>query len=176
MLKNDEVDKALSKFVKYVTSQARANLTRKDKNVSRKLYDSIKGKSKVNPNSIEVSFEMEEYGTFQDLGVKGKTSSNRAPDSPYRFGTGTGKKGGLTEGTKDWVRARRIQFKNKDTGRFLSYDQTAFLVARSVYNKGITASRFFSKPFDAAFDKLPDEIIEAYGLDIDNFLRQTMKQ
>jgi len=29
-------------------------------------------------------------------------------------------------------------------------------------------SLFFTKPFDKAFDRLPDEIVEAYGIDIVN--------
>lgn len=172
---HDEIDKALDKFVKYVTSQARANLTRGGKNVSSSLYNSINGEYKVNPNSIEVSFEMEDYGTFQDLGVQGKTSSTKAPQSPYRFGSGSGKKGGLTSGIKQWVRAKRFQFKDAKSGRFMSYDQTAFLITRSVYNKGIAPSRFFSKPFDVAFENLPQELLEAYGLDVENFLKQTLK-
>lgn len=175
MLGREEIDKALERFVKYVTSQSKANLTRKDKNVRNKLYNSIKGTSKVSDNSIEVSFEMEDYGTFQDLGVKGKSSSQKAPNSPYRFGTGSGKKGGLTDGTKQWVRDKRIQFQDRESGRFMSYDQTAFLIARSVYHKGIEASRFFSKPFEKGFERLPDEIVEAYGLDVEKWIKQIIK-
>ena len=175
MLTREETDKALSKFVKYVTSQAKANLTRKDKNVTGKLYNSIKGSSKVSKNSIEVYFEREDYWKFQDLGVKGKTSSRKAPDSPYRFGSGSGQKGGLTNGINQWVKDKRLQFKDKNTGRFLSYESTAFLITRSVYNKGITASKFFSKPFEVGFERLPDELTEAYGLDLEKFLKQQLK-
>ena len=179
MLGSEEIDKALQRFVKYVTSQSKANLTRKDKNVRGKLYNSIKGNAKVNPNSIEVSFEMEDYGTFQDLGVRGKTSSQKAPNSPYRFGTGSakneeGKK--MVEHIETWVRDRRIQFNDRESGRFLSYQQTAFLITRAVYNKGIEASRFFTKPFEKGFEKLPEEIIEAYALDVEKFAKETLNK
>jgi hypothetical protein len=175
MIERQYVNDVLSKFSKYVTTQAKANLTRKDKNVKGKLYNSIKGEVFTGKNSIGVYFEMEDYGTFQDLGVRGKTSSQKAPNSPYRFGSGSGRKGGLTEGINDWVRARRFQFKDKNTGRFMSYEQTAFLVTRSVYNKGIEASRFFSKPFEVAFAKLPNDIVEAYRLDVERFLKDSLK-
>jgi len=181
MLGREEIDKALSKFVKYVTTQAKANLTRKDKNVRGNLHKSIKGNSKVSKNSIEVSFEMEDYGKFQDLGVKGKTSSQKAPNSPYRFGTGSAKGKSdkkMVDHIQEWVTNRRFQFQSKDEGskgRFLSYEQTAFLITRSVYHKGIEASRFFSKPFETAFEKLPEELIEAYGLDVEKFLKQQLK-
>tara|TARA_R110000822_G_scaffold76108_1_gene182980 strand:- start:1369 stop:1914 length:546 start_codon:yes stop_codon:yes gene_type:complete len=181
MLDKKYTQEALKKFTKYVVSQSRANLTRKDKNVKRKLWDSVKGESLVSKNSIGVYFEMEEYGEYQDKGVKGKTSSLKAPNSDFRFGSGSSKnKGGLTKSINQWVRDKRIQFRQKEgkgvKGQLLSYSQTAFLITRSVYNKGIPASRFFSKPFEDGFDRLPDQIVEAYGLDVEEFLKQTIKK
>lgn len=171
----DELNKTLSKFVKYVVTQSKSNLTRQDKNVKKKLYNSIKGDSFVGKNSIGIYFEMEEYGEFQDLGVKGKSSSSKAPNSPFRFGSGTGKKGGLTSGILEWVRARRFQFKDKQTNRFMSYENTAYLITRSIYQKGIKPSRFFSKPFEAGFQRLPDEVVESYGLDLEKLMKTSLK-
>lgn len=176
MLGREEIEKALQKFSKYVVSQSKANLTRKKKNVNGNLHKSIKGEVSANQNSIGVNFEMEDYGTFQDLGVQGKTPNNKAPNSPYRFGSGSGQSGGLTKGINDWVRAKRFQFRDNNTGRFMSYEQTAFLITRSVYNKGIEASRFFSTPFEKAFENLPNEIVEAYGLEVEKFLKLTTKK
>ena len=174
MLSKDNINKALQKFTKYVVSQSKANLTRKDKNVRGKLHKSIKGDSFVGANSIGVYFEMEDYGEFQDQGVKGKTSSAKAPNSDFRFGSGTGEEGGLTKGINQWVRDRGFQFRDEESGRFLSYESTAFLITRSIYNKGIEASRFFSKPFEKGFERLPDELVEAYGLDVEKFLKDTL--
>jgi hypothetical protein len=164
-----EVQKALERFRNYIVSQARSNLSKGDKNVSKKLYQSIKGDVKAMPNSISMEFSMEEYGYYQDKGVKGKDSSMKAPDSPFRFGTGSGRKGGLTEGIERWVQRRKIQFKNKD-GKFMSYKSTAFIITRSVYSKGIKSSLFFTKPFEAAYKNLPDELINKFGLDAEKEL------
>lgn len=166
MLDKEEVQEAIDKFRKYVVQQSRSNLTKQKKNASKSLYNSIKGVSKVNPNSISLYFEMEEHGIYQDKGVKGKTSSTKAPNSPFKFGSGTGKKGGLTEGIQKWVKQKRFQFRDNQ-GRFMSYNSTAFLITRSIYNKGLKPSMFFTKPFEKAFDRLPDELVEAYGLDIE---------
>lgn len=176
MLDRTETNKALSKFTKYVVSQSRANLSRKDKNVKRKLYDSIKGESVTSKNSIGLYFEMEEYGAYQDSGVKGKSSGNSLStfkQGGFRFGTGTGKKGGLTEGINQWVKDRRFQFKDNESGRFLSYEQTAFIITRSIWQKGIEATRFFSKPFEVGFDRLPEDLVEAYALDVEKLLKET---
>ena len=176
MLNNTETLNTLQAFNKYVIQQARTNLTKGNKNVSKKLYDSLKAQTKVNPNSIENYIEMEQYGQFLDLGVKGKVSSQRAPNSPFKYGSGTGKKGGLTEGIRGWVKARRFQFKNRETGKFMSYEQTAQLITRSIYLKGTKPTLFFSKPFAKGFESLPDELVKAYGLDVESFLKFTLKQ
>ena len=176
MLNNTETLNTLQAFNKYVIQQARTNLTKSNKNVSKKLYDSLKAQTKVNPNSIENYIEMEQYGQFLDLGVKGKVSSQRAPNSPFKYGNGTGRKGGLTEGIRGWVKARRFQFKNRETGKFMSYEQTAQLITRSIYLKGTKPTLFFSKPFAKGFESLPDELIKAYGLDIESFLKFTLKE
>ena len=94
----DALKEELNRFGKYVVSQSRANLTRGDKNVNKDLWKSIKYDVETHKNSFTMTIEMLEYGLFQDKGVRGKSSSTKAPQSPYKFGSGTGKKGGLTKG------------------------------------------------------------------------------
>lgn len=172
----EEVLKSLERFKKHVVSQARANLTRGGKNVTKELYNSIEGDVFVSKStsSIGIYFEMEDYGSYQDQGVKGKTSSSKAPNSPYKFGSGTGKKGGLTEGIEKWVKSRRFQFRD-DKGKFLSYKSTSYLITRSIWNKGMKPSYFFTKPFEKAFKNLPDEIVERYGLDLETLIKNELK-
>jgi hypothetical protein len=174
-----ETQKVLDIFKQLVLNQSRAMLSKKGKNVSSDLYRSLDGFVKAMPNSISVSFEMEEYGYYQDRGVKGAKSSY--PEigrygTLAKFGSGKGKKGGLSKGIKQWVRAKRFQFRDKKTGKFMSYDSTAFLITRSVYNKGIKPSLFFTKPFERAFEKLPNELINSFGLDVEDFLAFTLKE
>ena len=169
------VEIALKKFVDVVVKESKTALTKKDRNVSKSLYNSIKGKSKVSKNSFEISFEMESYGKFLDKGVKGKSSSLKAPDSDFQFGSGTGKEGGLTEGILKWVTRRRFQFREKETGQFLSYESTAFLITRSIYLTGTKPTEFFTKPFNAAFKKLPDEIIKSYALEVNTLLKNSFQ-
>jgi hypothetical protein len=170
----DETREALNKFAKYVIQQSRSNLTKSDKNVSKELYNSLDYDLTVSKNSFSLSLLMEDYGVFQDKGVKGKTSSAKAPNSPFQFGSGTGKKGGLTNGIDKWVRRRRFQFRDKK-GKFMSYQSTAFLITRSIYNKGIKPSMFFTKPFEKAFKGLNEELIKAYALDVEKFMATTIK-
>ena len=172
MLSN--VEKELKNFAKYVVTKARINLRGSDKNSSGKLAKSLDSNVKVSKNSFQLAFLMEEYGVFQDKGVRGKSSSAKAPNSPFKFGSGTGKKGGLSEGINKWVKRKRFQFRDKKSGKFLSYDSTAFLISRSIYHKGIAPSLFFTKPFEKAFKGLSKDLVEAYKLDVEQLMKNTI--
>ena len=171
-----EVDSVIKKFRDYVIQQSRINLTKGGKNVTKELYNSLKGEIVTENNFTIVGFKMDDYGAFQDQGVKGKSSSFKAPNSPFRFGSGSGKKGGLTEGINKWVRARGFQFRDKKSGKFMSYESTAYLITRSIFHKGIKPSLFFTKPFEAGYKKYIDvDLVKAFGQDIETMVDYNLK-
>lgn len=63
---------ALESFAKFVIKQSRTNLTKKKKNVTSSLYESLGYDLNVSKNSFYLEFYMDEYGAFVDEGVKGK--------------------------------------------------------------------------------------------------------
>ena len=150
---------ALNKYAKYVIQQSRSNLTKKGNSASGALYKSLG--YEVTEDSI--SFTGESYGSFQDQGVKGKNAYYSASaSSPFKFGTGTGPKGGLTKGIAKWIKQKGIKGRDKKTGRFITDKSLTFLISRSIYDKGIRATLFFTKPFEAGLVKYGDEIAAAY--------------
>ena len=48
------------------------------------------------------------------------------------------------------------------------------MIARSVFEKGIKASMFFTKPFEKAFKNLPKELVDAYRLDVEQLIKTTV--
>jgi hypothetical protein len=176
MLRLDKVNKTIQMFRDYVIKEAKDNLNRSKHNNSGSLANSIKGEIVTEDNYTIVGFKMNDYGTFVDLGVKGKTSSTKAPNSPYQFGSGRGRKGGLTQGINKWVRQKGFQFRDRKSGRFLSYDSTAYLITRSIFHKGIKPSLFFTKPFEAGYRKYIDtDLIKAFSQDIDTMVDYNLK-
>ena len=172
----EQTNIVIKRFRDYVIQQSRSNLTKGGKNVTKKLYDSIQGEIVTDNNYSIVGFKMDDYGAFQDQGVKGKSSSILAQNSPFKFGSGTGVKGGLTKGINNWVRTKGFQFRDKKSGKFLSYDSTAFLITRSIYNKGIKPSLFFTKPFEAGYEKYIDvDLIKAFGVDVETIIDYNLK-
>ena len=182
-MKQSEVQKELEKFRDLVINEAQKNLIRGKKNVSKGLYESLKGNVKAMPNSFSMDFEMSLYGQFQDKGVKGKDphalpkeskqyGNQQAPNSPFKFGTGSGQKGGLTKSLDKWVIRKGLAPRDKD-GKFMSRKTLKFLIARSIYFSGIKPSLFFTTPFEKAFKRLPEELIEKFGLDAANLFKET---
>jgi len=116
-LKNTEA--LIKRFRDYVIQQSRSNLSKSRKNNTKELYNSLKGEIVSERDYSIVGFSMAEYGMYQDQGVKGKSSSRKAPNSPFKFGSGSGIKGGLTKGIEQWVKQKGIQFKDKKSGKLI---------------------------------------------------------
>jgi hypothetical protein len=123
----------------------------------------------VSKNSFQLSFVMEDYGKFQDKGVSG---TEKKYDTVFKYTNKMPPVKPLIE----WVSKRRFQFRDKKTGKFMSYKSTGFLVAKGIYKNGIKPSLFFTKPFEKAFQTMPDEVVKAYGLDVEKFLQSTIKK
>jgi hypothetical protein len=176
-MEQSKVQIELNKFRDYVIKQARTNLSKGGKNSSSKLYNSLGGTVKANPNSFEMEFFMEKYGVFQDAGVKGKDPSKvspnakiqgqQAPNSKYKFGSGsTGNYSQFVSSIEAWAKKKNIRFRD-DKGKYKkgSYKSLSHVIAGNIYNRGLKPSLFFTKPFEAGFKRLPEDLVEAYGLD-----------
>ena len=168
-MKLDNIKEILNNYAEKVISDARKNLV-DDHKSSGDLYNSLDYKLDTEVGAFLVDFFMEDYGQFVDKGVKGKTSTypeTSAALSKFQYGTGTGKKGGLTDGVRRWLGKKRFQWRT-DEGKFMSYDTMAFLIARSIYNKGIKANLFFTKPFESGTKELGKKLLGAFALDVED--------
>mgnify|MGYP003648646943 FL=1 len=177
MLNN--VKEELNRFAKYVISQSRTNLTKGKKNSSKQLYNSLKSNVEVSKNSFELSFLMEEYGVFQDKGVKG-TKSNyiENKDSPFSYKSKGGKNGlkGMPppKAFDKWIVRKGLKGIRNKQGQFTSRKSLQFMIAKSVFEKGIKASLFFTKPFEKAFKNIDKDLIKAYRLDIETLMNNSI--
>ena len=163
-----EVQKALERFRDHVVSVSKRNLTNSKKNSSKKLYNSIKGNVKAMPNSFSMEFTMEDYGVFQDAGVSG---TKKKYNTPYSYKS----KMPPVKAFDKWI-VRKGFAPRKSGGQFTSRKSLAFLIARSVFRNGIKPSLLFTKPFEAAYKNLPQELVEAYGLDAIELFNEQIDQ
>ena len=170
MLKN--VQQELNRFAKYVVKQSRTNLTKGKKNGSKELYDSIGYDLKVSPNSFGLKFSMEDHGIFQDRGVKGTKKGKSLSNFSYKSSSNLVGVEYHTKTFAKWAKSRGVQFRNKK-GRYVSHEQTGYMLANIIKKNGIKPSMFFTKPFKKAFNNLDKDIIKAYELDVEELLKFT---
>ncbi len=158
---------ALNAFGRYVVQQSRSRLTKGGKNASNALYDSLGYDLKVMPNSFSMAFLMEEYGEYQDKGVSG---TDVKYNTPFKYTNKMPPPSAFSQ----WVIRKGLKGTRDKSGKFTSRKGLQFAIAKSIFKKGIKPSLFFTKPFEAAFERLPDDIVEAFGLDVENFLKTTI--
>ena len=159
MLETTETERVLQEFVNYVVRESKKKVPK----ASGDLKKSIKsGRVKESPNSIEVSILAEDYLPFIDQDVSG---TERKFNTPFSYKT-----------KKPPVRFLQTWLKQK-TGKFLARDRksAAFAIQNSIFKYGIKPTKFFTTPFENAFKQLPEDVVEAYGLDVENFLELTLK-
>jgi hypothetical protein len=160
----DNTQQALEDFKKYVIQQARTNLTKGKKNVDGNLYKSLQGFVEKSPAGFRLYFEMEDYGMFQDKGVSG---TKKKYNTPFSYKS----KMPPIKPLQLWAKKRNIRLRD-EKGQFKkgNYKTIGFLIARSIFEKGIKPSLFFTKPFERAFKRLPEDLREAFGEDLNKLL------
>ena len=165
-----------------------------------KLAGSLKYDLKVDGDQMIVTFDMDDYGTFVDKGVKGKGGSigeesyggrryfttweGKRKDSPYQFGTGSGKKGGLTAAISKWIKTKGLKGRvdknwpsaGNRGGQFITDKSLAFLIARSIYIKGVHGISFFQKAIEDGIKDLDEGYEFAFVEDFDSTIDASIKK
>ena len=165
------VDDVLNLFGKRVIKQSRANLTRRKKNASKSLYDSLKYKIEKKAYKYTLYFEMEDYGKFIDRGVKGVggTKANgerwkvkKVTNNDFKYRN----KKPPAKAFDKWIVRRGIAPRTAG-GQFASRKSTSFAIANSVYHTGHETTNFFTRPLENEFNKLPNDLLKGFLGDID---------
>jgi hypothetical protein len=174
------IKQALDSFGFDVVEGAKRNLVSKNKNSSKALSNSLDYDLKVFKNSFSISFLMEDYGEFIDQGVKGIGGKKKdgtswkkkkvSSKSPFKYKS----KRPPASVFSGWTVRRGIAPRNK-SGQFTTRKGLQFAIANSVYHTGLETTNFFTQPFEKEFKSLPDELTEAYGLEVEEFLEFAIK-
>ena len=171
----NNLEQILNDFGREVVRQAKLNIGQtktvknwKGKNVKRRIDDtgklrkSVNYQVKVHPKSFSFFIEMEDYGVDIDQGKK-------AGGVPANINS-----------LKKWIRHKPARLRDIK-GQFIKMDDlrvTSFAehIQYTHQKYGTAATNFLSEPFEKAFKDLPDELIEAFGLDIEAFLETSLSE
>lgn len=164
MLERDIVKDTLDSFRGAVTRGAKRGFRKQS--ASGKGGRSIKSTLDLFPNSFSLAFQMEDYVEYQDKGVSG---TQKKYPTPYSY---TNKRPPASAFDR-WSVRRGIAPRDS-AGRFLSRKSINFALANHIYKFGIKPKLFFTNAFEKEFSKLPDEVVDAYGLDMERFMIVTL--
>ena len=135
------------------------------------LEKSIKFRVVKTADGYKAQLMMVDYGTFLDKGVKG-TKSNYIENSKTDYSYTTKQPpSGIIE---KWIKKKgikgRVDKKWKGAGnrggQFITRKSLAFLIARSIKQKGIKSISFFSKPLNLAMENFGVDMLAAVKEDI----------
>mgnify|MGYP003140860317 FL=1 len=174
----EALERYLNSFGKFVIQQSRNQLTRKKKNVTKSLYNSLRFEVLTTTEGFSVKFYMADFGKFVDKGVSGNKKINdyityggNTEQSPFQYTT----KGPPIDIISKWIGMRGIapkglgKARSKKTGQFIS--PFAFLVSRKIKRDGIKGISFFQRPLGLGLKKLPKEIFASIKEEITNNIR-----
>lgn len=184
MLKN--VLKEFEALGMNVVSRAKGNLQKN--NSSGDLSNSLEYRiDETDPENPKLNFYSLEYGNFVDQGVQGNDPSkmpegsiaryNKAPKSPYQFGTGSYKGSGSLRGAIDkWVVQKGIPSVRDEKGKFIKRKSLVYLMSRSIWYTGLRPTYFFTNAQDSESRGVQRKLTKAYLKDISNELKNKTKK
>ena len=177
---NDNLIKYLEEVRNLIVQESKKNLA--SEGIVGKLYDSIQG-TVIEKDTRGLYFQilMEDYGKFQDKGVKGKDPSKvrggdkaikeqQAPDSPYEFGSGNmaGTFDDFALSVADWAKSKNYRLRDEQ-GRFVrgTYETIGKIIAGNIYNRGLRPTMFFTNAFEYAQQQIPYKLEQGLKLDVE---------
>lgn len=168
-----EIEAVFTKFGSSLIQKARANLNKKGKRARGTLFNEMS--YDIEKTTTGVKFKMdfgqaEDYWEFVDQGVQGAggfkgSGMARGQGSPFRFG----RKQPPLRAILPWISIKGIKGRDKK-GRFITKKSLAFLIARSIKQKGIERTRFITKPYEDMIGDLKSELASAISFDSEESL------
>ena len=170
---------AMQKLGGKVVKEGRGILKKKKKTTSpNTLFNDFDYLVTAKKDSVTLEFEFggaEDYWQFVDEGVRGAggykgKGKMRGQGSPFKFSNKMPPRGVIDR----WIVSKPLKAARKD-GKFIKRKSLAFLIQRAIYQRGLTRTQFFSKPFTTELKKQTDAIVEAFGEDLEKQLETIIK-
>ena len=167
---------ALQKLGNNVVKEGKGILKKKKKTTSgNTLFNDFDYLVTKQQDSVTLEFEFggaEDYWQFVDEGVRGAggfkgSGRARGQGSPFKFSSKMPPRQPLMQ----WIKNKPLKGRDKK-GRFIKRESFAFLIQRSIFQRGLERTQFFSKPFTEQLNKQTDNITEAFADDLEIALEQ----
>jgi hypothetical protein len=159
-------ERYLESFGRYIIKQSRTLLSKKKKNITKELYNSLRFEVKKQRGKLIVNFYMLDYGTFVDKGVSGNKKDQSYRDykgsvkvTDYKYTT----KGPPIDIISKWIKRRGIKpegtgrGRSKKTGQYIS--GLAYLISKKIKRDGIKGISFFQRPLELGLKNFGKDLL-----------------
>ena len=181
---------SLQKLGGSIIKEGRCILKQKKKQTkANTLYNDFDYLVTSSKDSVTLEFEFgnaDDYWQFVDEGVRGAggykgSGKMRGGKTGFRFGSGnySGKWQSFKSKIKKWIANKPLKLRGAD-GKFMektesNINSVAYLIQRAIYQRGLTRTMFFSKPYEDILDRNWDKVLQAYSEDVDAELSKNIK-
>lgn len=128
-------------------------------NASKNLYNSIEKIIEINNNgqNIQVCLSLAHYWVYVEQGRK---KGSRMPP---------------IASIEEWIRVKPV-IPDDRTGKVPSEKQLAFLIARSIKEKGIEGKKYYAETFEELWSIFSEKLYEAIDKDVDDIATVILKE
>tara|TARA_R100000664_G_scaffold12946_1_gene20782 strand:- start:12902 stop:13426 length:525 start_codon:yes stop_codon:yes gene_type:complete len=155
-----KVFKYLNSVGAKVVKDAKANLSNKSSSGS--LRESIGYDVVKKEEGYSLMFTMAEHGEYIDKGVSGKKVARFYTDlsGSKKQMSGYTNKMPPPSALDKWIVRKGLEGVRNEKGQFIPRKSLQFLIARSIYFKGIQGISFFTKPLGEHLGDVPYDIFQ----------------
>ena len=170
---------SLQKLGGSVVKEGRGVLKKKKKTTRQNtLYNQFDYLVTSSKDSVTLEFEFgraEDYWQFVDEGVRGAggykgSGKMRGQGSPFKYSSKMPPRQPLI----NWIKNKSLKGRSKN-GLFITNESFGFLIQRSIYQKGLQRTQFFTRPFTTQLKKQEKKILQAFADDLEVQLKETFK-
>ena len=171
---------SLQNLGRNVVKEGRGILKRKKKTTRpNTLYNDFDYLVTASKDSVTLEFEFggaDDYWQFVDEGVRGAggfkgSGRARGQGSPFKYSTKMPPRRFIDK----WIVSKPLRAGRDKSGRFIARKSLAFLIQRSIFQRGLERTQFFSRPFTQQLKKETDNIVKSFADDLELALDKTLK-
>ena len=156
----ETINRLLTAYGIKATNEAKQIIKQAGAVASGKLVNDLKIKLIDEEDGVQFQVLAPPYAKYIDYGVKGKNSSAKAPNSPFKYGDKMPPAAPIDK----WIVRKNIKGSRDEKGRFIKRKQLSFLIRKAIQSRGIKAVEF-TQPYYDNLEYLEKDLAKELGQD-----------
>ena len=156
----ETINRLLNAYGIKATNEAKQIIKQAGAVASGNLINDLKIKLIDEADGVQFQLIAPPYAKYIDYGVKGKSSSKKAPNSPFKYGDKMPPAAPIDR----WIVRKNIKGSRDAKGRFIKRKQLSFLIRKAIQHKGIKAVNF-TEPYYDNLEYLEKDLSKELGQD-----------